>query len=170
MRCLLYPSNLVCSQPSTAHSQSRAVVRQSRDSRTSIQTSQNDSGRRSPRCLLLSSDVRSSIQLPRSQLTAAQGPATMTELKKYLSTLPEFSTTSSRLSFLYSSLAPRKSANPTGFSSAIGWWRLLLLDLVAKGHLGEDKLILVADDTLREALRWDKIGRPSSLGTILVRC
>jgi charged multivesicular body protein 7 len=94
----------------------------------------------------------------------------MTELKKYLSTLPEFSTTSSRLSFLYSSLAPRKSANPTGFSSAIGWWRLLLLDLVAKGHLGEDKLILVADDTLREALRWDKIGRPSSLGTILVRC
>ena len=93
----------------------------------------------------------------------------MAERRLYLATLPEFATTSSRLSFLYSSLAPRKAANPTGFSSAVGWWRALLLDLVAKGHLGEDKLILVADDALRESLRWERIGRPSSLGTILVR-
>lgn len=94
----------------------------------------------------------------------------MSSLKEHLSALPEYSASPpARLQFLYSSLAPRKTANPTGFSSALTWWRLTLSDLVAKGLLGDDKLILVANDGLRERLRWEGVGRPSSLGTILVR-
>lgn len=90
-------------------------------------------------------------------------------LHDHLSQLPEYKTpTTLRLSFLYSSLAGRKASNPTGFSSALSWWRLTLQDLVSQGLLGEDKLVLVADDNLRESLRWEGVGRPSSLGTILV--
>ncbi|GAA5919940.1 hypothetical protein JCM1841_000057 [Sporobolomyces salmonicolor] len=86
-------------------------------------------------------------------------------LKAYLSKLPEHST--ARIQFLYSSLPARKQANPTGYSSALSWWRKTLVDLVQKGLLGEDKLVLQADEALRERLRWDKVGRPTSLGVII---
>lgn len=88
-------------------------------------------------------------------------------LRSYLGSLPEYS--SARAQFLYSSLPARKASNPTGYQGAISWWRLTLSALVSKGLLGEDKLILVAEEDLKEKLRWDKIGKPSSLGTILVR-
>ncbi|GAA5870354.1 hypothetical protein JCM1840_004702 [Sporobolomyces johnsonii] len=86
-------------------------------------------------------------------------------LKVYLATLPEYST--ARIQFLYSSLPARKQANPTGYSSALSWWRKTLVDLVQKGLLGEDKLVLRADEALRDNLRWDKVGRPTSLGVII---
>lgn len=88
-------------------------------------------------------------------------------LKAYLASLPEYS--SARAQFLYSSLSARKAANPTGYASALSWWRLTLTSLVSKGLLGNDKLILVADEDLKEHLRWEKIGRPLSLGTVIVR-
>lgn len=88
-------------------------------------------------------------------------------LKAYLASLPEYS--SARAQFLYSSLSARKAANPTGYAGALSWWRLTLSSLVSKGLLGDDKLILVADEDLKEHLRWDKIGRPLSLGTVIVR-
>lgn len=88
-------------------------------------------------------------------------------LKAYLVSLPEYS--SARAQFLYSSLSARKAANPTGYAGALSWWRLTLSSLVSKGLLGDDKLILVADEDLKEHLRWDKIGRPLSLGTVIVR-
>jgi charged multivesicular body protein 7 len=88
-------------------------------------------------------------------------------LKAHLASLPEYS--SARAQFLYSSLSARKAANPTGYAGALSWWRLTLSSLVSKGLLGGDKLILVADEDLKEHLRWDKIGRPLSLGTVIVR-
>ncbi|ORY55330.1 hypothetical protein BCR35DRAFT_284434 [Leucosporidium creatinivorum] len=86
-------------------------------------------------------------------------------LKAYLASLPEYS--SARAQFLYSSLSARKAANPTGYAGALSWWRLTLSSLVSKGLLGDDKLILVAEEDLKEKLRWDKIGRPLSLGTVI---
>lgn len=88
-------------------------------------------------------------------------------LRAYLATIPEYST--ARVQFYYSSLPSRKHSNPTGYASALAWWRKTLVDLAARGLLGDDKLVLHVDEHLREHLRWDKIGRPSSLGVITVR-
>lgn len=86
---------------------------------------------------------------------------------QHLGQIAEYSTP--RAAFLYSSIASRKTANPTGYASAIQWWRTTLAGLVEHGLLGPDHLILVADESLREQLRWERIGRPASLGPILVR-
>lgn len=93
-----------------------------------------------------------------------------TVLSARLVALPEYAASPpTRLTFLYSALAPRKTANPTGFHSALSWWKATLTTLLAAGMFGEDSLVLSANDDLRERLRWDKIGRPSSLGTVIVR-
>ncbi|GAA5947235.1 hypothetical protein JCM3765_001584 [Sporobolomyces pararoseus] len=86
-------------------------------------------------------------------------------LKAALQSIPEYST--AKIQFYYSSLPARKTSNPTGYSSALSWWRKTLSDLTAKGLLGTDKLVLQVDEDLREKLRWDKVGRPSSLGVIV---
>jgi len=87
-------------------------------------------------------------------------------LKAHLQAVPEYSTP--RIQFYYSSLPGRKAANPTGYSSALSWWRKTLSDLTAKGLISEDKLVLQITEELREKLRWEKVGRPSSLGVIVV--
>ena len=87
-------------------------------------------------------------------------------LKAHLQAIPEYST--ARIQFYYSSLPGRKTANPTGYSSALSWWRNTLSDLTAKGLISEDKLVLQVSEELREKLRWEKVGRPSSLGVIVV--
>lgn len=89
-----------------------------------------------------------------------------TPLAAHLSSLPELSTP--RGSFLYSSLPSRKEVNPTGYSGAVNWWSSTLATLVGKELLSEHKLILVVDEALREGLRVDKIGRPASLGAVVV--
>ncbi|GAA5978365.1 hypothetical protein JCM5350_001140 [Sporobolomyces pararoseus] len=86
-------------------------------------------------------------------------------LKAALQSIPEYST--AKVQFYYSSLPGRKTSNPTGYSSALSWWRKTLSELTAKGLLSSDKLILEVDEDLKEKLRWDKIGRPSSLGVIV---
>ncbi|KAK4058705.1 hypothetical protein OIO90_000149 [Microbotryomycetes sp. JL221] len=86
-------------------------------------------------------------------------------LKSYLGSLPEYH--SQRAQFLYSSLPARKVANPTGYNGAITWWRTTLSTLTSKGLIGDDKLVLHVDEDLRESLRWNKIGRPSSLGAVV---
>lgn len=88
-------------------------------------------------------------------------------LRSFLATIPEYSTP--RVQFYYSSLPSRKHSNPTGYSGAISWWRKTLVDLAARGLLSDDKLLIHVDEELREKLRWDKAGRPSSLGVIVVR-
>ncbi|GAA5839715.1 hypothetical protein JCM3766R1_004593 [Sporobolomyces carnicolor] len=86
-------------------------------------------------------------------------------LRAHLQSMPEYGTP--KLQFYYSSLPGRKTSNPTGYSSALSWWRKTLADLTAKGLVGPDKLVLVVDAELRENLRIDKVGRPSSLGVIV---
>lgn len=100
--------------------------------------------------------------------SAAAAKASQPEaLHAHLAAIPEYST--ARIQFLYSSLPSRKHSNPTGYSSALAWWRKTLDTLVQHGLLGDDKLSLRVDDHLREHLRWDSVGRPSSLGVIIVR-
>lgn len=88
-------------------------------------------------------------------------------LRAHLRSIPEYST--AKVNFYYSSLPSRKHSNPTGYSSALAWWRRTLVDLTARGLLSDDKLVLHVDEQLREKLRWDKAGRPTSLGVIVVR-
>lgn len=100
--------------------------------------------------------------------TAPAGKALQPDaLHTHLATIPEYST--ARVQFLYSSLPSRKQSNPTGYSSALAWWRKTLDSLVQRGLVGDDKLQLRVDDHLREHLRWNSVGRPSSLGVIVVR-
>ena len=87
-------------------------------------------------------------------------------LAQHLATIPELQV--ARGQFLYSSLPSRKEVNPTGYSGAISWWETTLASLVVKGLISEHKLILVVDENLREGLRYGKLGRPASLGAVLV--
>lgn len=89
-----------------------------------------------------------------------------TPLAKHLTTIPELQ--AARGQFLYSSLPSRKEVNPTGYTGAINWWETTLATLTAKGLVSEHKLILVVDESLREGLRYGKLGRPASLGAVLV--
>ncbi|GAA5829656.1 hypothetical protein JCM11251_000237 [Rhodosporidiobolus azoricus] len=95
----------------------------------------------------------------------ATPPQKPDRLRQHLASIPEYNT--ARVQFYYSSLPPKKQSNPTGYSSALNWWRKTLTELVEKGLFAEDKLVLTVDEDLREKLRWDKVGRPSSLGVIV---
>ncbi|GAA6058444.1 hypothetical protein JCM3770_005079 [Rhodotorula araucariae] len=86
-------------------------------------------------------------------------------LHAYLATVPEYST--QRIQFYYSSLPSRKHSNPTGYSAALQWWRRTLQALVQNGLLADDKLTLHVDDSLRDRLRCESAGRPTSLGVII---
>lgn len=74
-----------------------------------------------------------------------------------------------RAQFLWSSLPARKESNPTGYTGAITWWRTTLSTLTSKGLLGDDKLVLVVDEQLRDKLRFGASGTPLSLGAVVVR-
>ncbi|GAA6001217.1 hypothetical protein JCM10207_007469 [Rhodosporidiobolus poonsookiae] len=88
-------------------------------------------------------------------------------LRAHLTTLPEYAGPSPKVTFFYSSLPGKRLSNPTGYASALSWWRRTLVQLVDKGLLGDDHLVLDVDDDLREKLRWEKVGRPSSLGVVI---
>ena len=133
--------------------------------------------RRAPRPIS-SSGAGAGIELRDTSPTAATTPAlsrlfsgrlvkmTDSPLAQYLTSIPELQL--ARGQFLYSSLPSRKEVNPTGYSGAINWWETTLANVVAKGLISEHKLILVADENLREGLRYGKLGRPASLGGVLV--
>jgi charged multivesicular body protein 7 len=107
-----------------------------------------------------------------------------------LSPLPTYSTTSnSRLQSLYSDISRQKHSNPTSYHSNVDWWRMTLEMLVARGWPVEhtistrsrsdpdtneivekesDKLILNAGRGLAESLRYEGVGKPLGLGTVIV--
>ncbi|THH17529.1 hypothetical protein EW146_g3303 [Bondarzewia mesenterica] len=87
-----------------------------------------------------------------------------------LSSLPNFNgTTSSRLQSLYSDISRQKHSNPTSYQSNVSWWRVTLEAIVAKGWQlnTSDKLVLHADQTLPESLRFERTGKPLCLGTVI---
>ena len=95
-------------------------------------------------------------------------------LSDHLSTISEFSsdTTSarSRLQSLYSDIVARKELNPAGFHANVAWWRRLLEGALRLGLLpGGDHLVLHVNDYLLEALRWNPLGRPLAIPSVIVR-
>lgn len=83
-------------------------------------------------------------------------------------------TSKPRLHALYADIARQKHSNPTAFQSNVEWWRNTLQELVVRGwqsrsstaHL--DRLILHVDPSLPETLRYEGVGKPLGLGTVIV--
>ncbi|KIM87189.1 hypothetical protein PILCRDRAFT_815664 [Piloderma croceum F 1598] len=110
-------------------------------------------------------------------------------MSSLLSSLPTYSTTSnSRLQSLYSDISRQKYSNPTSYHSNVDWWGRTLETLVTRGWLVEnttstrpssgpgtneivgketDKLILNAGRGLVESLRYEGVGKPLGLGTVI---
>ncbi|KAH9035493.1 Snf7-domain-containing protein [Lactarius pseudohatsudake] len=77
-----------------------------------------------------------------------------------LSSLPSYNGLSkSRIQSLYSDISRQKHSNPTAYGSNITWWRF---------HTGSpNTLILHADQSLLESLRYGGAGKPLCLGTVI---
>ncbi|KAI0064539.1 hypothetical protein BV25DRAFT_1881811 [Artomyces pyxidatus] len=87
-----------------------------------------------------------------------------------LSSLPTYSTaSSSRLQSLYADISRQKHSNPTSYQSNVSWWRTTLEEIVSKGWQQHttDKLVLHADQSLPESLRYEGTGKPLCLGTVI---
>jgi hypothetical protein len=88
-----------------------------------------------------------------------------------LSSVPSYSGLSkSRIQSLYSDISRQKHSNPTTYSSNITWWRSTLEALVSLGYQPSttDTLVLHADQSLVESLRYEGAGKPLCLGTVIV--
>lgn len=88
-----------------------------------------------------------------------------------LSSLPSYNGLSkSRIQSLYSDISRQKHSNPTTYNSNITWWRSTLEALVSLGYQPNttDTLVLHADQSLLESLRYEGAGKPLCLGTVIV--
>jgi charged multivesicular body protein 7 len=90
-------------------------------------------------------------------------------LTSYLSTFNEFKSTP-RIQSLYSDLGRQKISNPSGYAANLSWWRTTLQEIVSRRIQPKDvdALILHVDQDLSDSLRWEKVGRPAGLGTLVV--
>ena len=89
-----------------------------------------------------------------------------------LASLPSYNSLSSwRIQSLYSDISRQKHSNPTTYNSNITWWHSTLDVIVSRGWLPStpDRLILHAEQSLLEALRYERVGKPLCLGTVIVR-
>ncbi|KAG8748278.1 hypothetical protein FRC10_007668 [Ceratobasidium sp. 414] len=88
-------------------------------------------------------------------------------IRDYLSTLPEYKTSSQRLQSLYSDLAKKRLSNPVGYAANVEWWRRTLSDVTARGLQPAGVLVLRADSQLVDEFRWEKVGQPLGVGYAL---
>ncbi|KAG8822202.1 hypothetical protein FRC19_006403 [Serendipita sp. 401] len=93
---------------------------------------------------------------------------TKEKLHSFLSGLPEFASTP-RIQSLYSDLGRQKLSNPSGYTANLGWWRSVLQELVSRRMQSNNAnaLVLHVNQELSDALRWDKVGRPAGLSTVV---
>jgi len=87
-----------------------------------------------------------------------------------LSSLPSYDNLSnSRIQSLYSDISRQKHSNPTTYNSNIAWWHTTLEAIVSHGWLPNtpDRLILHAEQSLLETLRYERVGKPLCLGTVI---
>jgi charged multivesicular body protein 7 len=89
-------------------------------------------------------------------------------IPEYISTLPEYKTSSQRLQSLYSDLARQRLSNPAGYTANVEWWRRTLSEVTARGLQSAGVVVLRADSLLVDAFRWEKVGRPLGVGYALV--
>lgn len=86
--------------------------------------------------------------------------------------LPPYATTSpSRLQALYSDISRQKHSNPASYQSNVEWWRKALQLIVGSGLQQEtgSRLVLHAGRSLLELLKVPGVGKPLSLGAVVVR-
>src|SRR5712671_950370 len=96
----------------------------------------------------------------------------VTGMSSPLSSLPSFNGLSNpRIQSLYSDISRQKHSNPTTYHANVAWWRSTLEAIVSRGLSlnTPDRLILHADQSLLEVLRYERIGKPLCLGTVVVR-
>ncbi|KAI0321646.1 Snf7-domain-containing protein [Amylostereum chailletii] len=87
-----------------------------------------------------------------------------------LASLPTYSSaSSSRLQSLYSDISRQKHSNPTSFNSNIAWWHATLDAVLANGWQphSPDKLIVHANPSLPDSLRYEGTGKPLCLSTVV---
>ncbi|KAH9998081.1 Snf7-domain-containing protein [Russula compacta] len=87
-----------------------------------------------------------------------------------LPSLPPYNGLSNpRIQSLYSDISRQRHSNPTTFSSNIAWWRTTLEAIVSRDWVpnAPDRFILHADQSLLEALRYEGVGKPLCLGTVI---
>lgn len=105
-------------------------------------------------------------------------PSLMTVYNR-LADIPTYASTSpGRLKSLYSEFAPQKHSNPSSYTSNIEWWRRTLEAVTLHGwqplhHAPssvQDRLVLNAEEgvTFSERFRYEGVGRPLSLATVIV--
>ena len=90
-----------------------------------------------------------------------------------LSSLPSYNGLSnSRIQSLYSDISRQKHSNPTTYNANIVWWHSTLEAIVSRGWLPNtpDRLILHVEQSLLETLKYERVGKPLCLGTVIVRC
>lgn len=88
------------------------------------------------------------------------------DVQSHIRSQPEFED-SERLAVLYSNILPLKERNRTSFDTIVAWWHQLLLSLIPR--LSDDQLVLHASVELLDVLAAQDIGRPISLGVVIVR-
>ncbi len=88
-----------------------------------------------------------------------------------LPSLPSYNGLSnSRIQSLYSDISRQKHSNPTTYNANISWWHSTLKAIISHGWLPNtpDRLILHAEQSLPETLRYERVGKPLCLGTVIV--
>ncbi|EPQ58042.1 hypothetical protein GLOTRDRAFT_72055 [Gloeophyllum trabeum ATCC 11539] len=96
--------------------------------------------------------------------------ATPLKFAQLSSLLTYTSSSTSRLQALYSDFTRQKQSNPTSYQSNIDWWRRTLEAVVSKGwqhEASQDRLILHASPSLAEVFRYEGVGKPLSLSTVI---
>ncbi len=123
-----------------------------------------------------SRDVERAVRPLGDRVPARVLPQIMCASSTPLLTIPPFSTTSTqRLQALYSDFARQKHSNPDSYHANITWWQDALCKLLWSGvptargtDQAPNRLILSSGRDLVESLRMKGVGRPLSIGTVVV--
>jgi charged multivesicular body protein 7 len=89
-----------------------------------------------------------------------------------MQSLPSISGVSkSRLQALYSDISRQKHSNQASFHSNVEWWRNTLVEVITTNALPDtrNRLVLSANRSLVDSFRYEGVGKPLSLGCVIVR-
>ena len=104
---------------------------------------------------------------------AGAGPSSRPAQSTRLDEIEFYSATSPiRLKSIYSDISLQKVSNPATYTSNLEWWKRTLQAFVSKGLQqpdSHDVLILSASPDIVEKLRYEGVGKPLGLATVIVR-
>ena len=123
---------------------------------------------------------RSATQCRRPQTTTmtsmaspGAGPSSQRSQKSRLRELSTYSSVSpARLKSIYSDISLQKVSNPAAYTSNLDWWKRTLEAFVSKGlqqPASKDVLVLDVSPDIAEKLRFEGVGKPLGLASVIVR-